>query len=173
MKIENEIKYKIKNTKEIIKIIKSLGFKTKKDMAQKDYYFSPPHKNFKGTKKYYLRLRKDKNKTIFAYHVVISNLKTKEFEVEIDDSAVFLKILELLGFKLDCIVDKKRKIYYKDDIFIMIDVVKNLGVFIEIEYQGVFNKKIKKEFSFLVEKLKLDNKNKIINSGYPDLLFNK
>ena len=173
MKLENEVKYKIKNIKKIKDIIKSLGFKFKNKTQQTDYYFSPPHKSFKVTRKYYLRLRKEENKkSTFGYYIAISNLKTKEFEVEIDNPSVFLDILKLLGFKLDCIVNKKRETYHKNNINIMTDAVKGLGLFIEIEHQGNFTKKIENKFNSLIKGLNLNNENKIINLGYPDLLIN-
>lgn len=174
MKIENEVKYKIENIKKIKKEVQSLSFKFKEKLYQVDYYFSPPYKKFAGTKKYYLRLRKIKNnKGCFAYHIVSNDLKTREWEVKIDNFSEFLNILRFLNFKIDCIVKKRREIYYKNHIEIVVDQVEKLGNFIEIEYLGSFTKKIKEEFNSLIKKLKLDYKNKITNVGYPDLLLIK
>ena len=87
MTIENEIKLKIsKPQPHLMKKILNSGFKLIKETTQIDYYFSPPHKNFAGTKKYYLRLRrKTDGSAIFAYHVVVNNLQTKEREIAIDN----------------------------------------------------------------------------------------
>ena len=169
-KLENEVKYYIKNIANIKKILSSLDFIFIKKIYQEDYYFSPPHKNFAGTKKYYLRLRKSNNKNVFAYHIVHNNLQTKETEVHIKEFNNMLKILKLLNFNIDCIVKKERLVYKKENIEIVLDKIKNLGTFIEIEYCGKFTNKIKKQFNELIFALKLDKKNQVIGVGYPDLL---
>jgi len=173
MQIENEVKYSIKNIDEIKKKIESLGFNFIKKTYQKDYYFSPPHKNFAGTKKYYLRLRNAENKAEFAYHVVKNNLKTKEWSVFVNHFEDLLKILNLLDFKIDCIVGKERLIYKKDNIKIMLDSVKNLGKFIEIECMGQFGKSERKKFGELINLLKLKKTQGVSGMGYPDLLMSK
>jgi len=173
MQIENEVKYNIKNIDEIKKKIESLGFDFIKKTYQEDYYFSPPHKNFAGTKKYYLRLRNTKNKTEFAYHVVKNNLKTKEWAVFVNNLGGLLKILKLLDFKIDCIVRKERLIYKKDNIKIMLDNVKNLGKFIEIECMGQFGKIERKKFGELINLLELKKTQEVFGMGYPDLLMSK
>lgn len=173
MKIENEVKYQIKNVSKIKENLSSLNFSLIENIHQEDYYFSPPHKNFFGTKKYYLRLRRNDSEGIFAYHVVLNNLQTKEWEIKIDDFKTLLTILKLLDFKIDCIIKKDRLIYKKKDIKIMIDKVKELGNFVEIEYCGKLTKEVQKQFAFLVRTLQLKEKNLISGVGYPDLLIKK
>jgi len=173
MKIEIEVKYKIANAENIKKKLSILGFKLYKEIFQEDYYFSPPHKDFSATKTYYLRLRRKNQGAILAYHIVRDNLQTDEWEVKIDNFDIFLKILKFLDFKLDCIVRKNRSIYKKDKINIMIDKVKNLGTFIEIEYNKKFTKKSREVFKFLINNLDLKEKNLIKGVGYPDLLIDK
>lgn len=171
MIIENEVKYQVKNIGRINKNLPLLGFVFIKKISQEDYYFSPPGKNFAGTKKYYLRLRKEKAKARFEYHIVINNLKTKEWGVTVDNFNEMLKILKNLGFKNDCIVKKKRLIYQKNNLEVMIDSVKNLGNFVEIEYCGKMNRKISKELKIIAKLLRLKENTKIKNAGYPDLIF--
>ena len=171
MKIETEIKYKIANIKDIREKISNLGFELVKEIFQEDYYFSPPHKDFARSRIYYLRLRRKNQEGIFAYHVVQDNLQTKEWEVKIDNFNTFLRILNLLDFKVDCIIKKNRSIYKKSNLNIMIDKVKNLGTFIEIEYNGKLTKETRKTFKFLINSLGLEEKNLIKGIGYPDLLM--
>jgi len=173
MKIETELKYRINNLIVIKKKLFKLGFLYIKKIFQEDYYFSPPHKTFARTKKYYLRLRRDNQKGIFAYHIVRDNLQTKEWEVQIDNFDTLLTILKFLDFKIDCVVRKDRLIYKKDNIKIMIDKVKNLGTFIEIEYCHKFTQKAKKEFISFINTLQLKEENLISGVGYPDLLMEK
>jgi predicted adenylyl cyclase CyaB len=175
MQIENEVKYSVKNINSIKEKLVSCKFIFVKKIYQEDYYFSPPHKNFAGTKKYYLRLRRTDGgrKNEFAYHIVLNNLQTKELEVNIDNFENLSKILKLLDFKIDCVVKKERLVYKKNEIEIVLDKIKNLGSFIEIEYCGKFNNKIKKEFEELAILLKLKKTDKITGLGYPDLLMQK
>ena len=171
--IENEVKYKIKNIAETKNKVLAEGFLFEGESYQEDYYFSPFHKSFAGTKKYYLRLRKKNDKCIFAFHTVKNDLQTHELEVVVADFDTFNKILKSLDFKTDCVVKKTRLTYCKDGIKIVIDNVKNLGNFIEIEYCGKFTKEIKNRFFGLIKTLELQDKDIIKGVGYPDLLMDK
>ena len=173
MKIENEVKYKIDSLKKIENNLIKIGFILTKKIAQEDFYFSPPHKKFAGTKKYYLRLRKSNNGCSFSYHVVKNNLQTQEWEVQIDKCSVLLKILEYLNFKIDCIVKKRREIYQKEDISITLDKIEHLGSFIEIECMGHFTERKREQFFSVIRKLNLKKENSISGVGYPDLLMKK
>ena len=173
MKIETEVKYKINNSEKIKKELINLGFSYLKKKYQEDYYYSPPHKSFAGTRKYYLRLRKNSGKSVFAYHVVQDNLQTKEQEVEVDDFDQMNIILKMLDFKIDCIVKKNRSVFSKNDVEVVIDHVEDLGSFIEIEYSGEINKKIIEDMDSLAAALNLKKENLVAGLGYPDLLINK
>lgn len=173
MELENEVKYRIKNITSTKKILSSSGFVFVKKIYQEDHYFSPAHRNFAGTKKYYLRLRQSNKENVFAYHIVQNNLQTKELEVHIDEFNNLFKILKLLDFKIDCVVKKERSIYEKDNIKIVLDKIKNLGTFIEVEYCGKFTNKIEKQFNKTIISLRLKRKDKITGVGYPDLLMQK
>jgi predicted adenylyl cyclase CyaB len=177
MQIENEIKFKItKPDKLMEKKIVDSGFKFKKEVSQDDYYFSPPHKKFAGTKKYYLRLRKKSDgKAVFAYHVVINDLQTKELEIACDNFAALKTILIKLDFKLDCVVKKQRKVFAdeKNNFELVLDRVVGLGYFMEIEYIGKITKTASQKFQNLIDYLGL-KKNQIVSGcGYPDLLMGK
>jgi predicted adenylyl cyclase CyaB len=177
MQIENEVKFKITKPSKLMekKIIK-LGFKFKKEISQDDYYFSPPHKKFAGTKKYYLRLRKKVDGTaIFAYHVVVNNLQTKELELGCDNFINLKTILTKLDFKLDCIVKKHRRVFIdeKNSFELVLDKVAGLGYFIEIEYVGRMTKVTSNKFQELVNHLGLKKSQIVSGCGYPDLLMEK
>ena len=171
MQIENEVKYKISGFSSIKNKLLAIGFKFSKKLSQEDYYFSPPHKNFAGTKKYYLRVRHDNKGESFEYHVVKSNIQTNETGVAIKDHKTIIKILKLLDFKLDCVVAKERLVYTRKHIEVSLDKIKNLGSFIEIEFCGKFNKEIKKEFAEIGDFLQVKETDKVIGVGYPDLLM--
>jgi predicted adenylyl cyclase CyaB len=177
MQIENEVKFKIsKPSKNLENKVLELGFKFKKEVSQEDYYFSPPHKKFAGTKKYYLRLRKKSGgSAILAYHVVINNLQTKELEIGCEGFNDLKSILLKLDFKTDCVVKKHRKVFIdeKNKFELVMDNVVGLGYFVEIEYVGKINKNINNKFKDIFDYLDL-KKNQIVSGcGYPDLLMEK
>jgi len=175
MAVENEVKFQIKGSSldEIKKKILFLGFSFVQKKNQKDYYFSPAHKSFAGTKKYYLRLRQEKKQNEFAYHIVRNNLQTEELEVYVDNGSNFFKILKLLDFRIDCVVKKERLAYRKGRINIMVDKIQGLGTFVEIESIGNFTRDIKERFNELINYFQLKSENKISGVGYPDLLMQK
>jgi predicted adenylyl cyclase CyaB len=176
MKIETELKYQINNPIAIKRKLSNLGFFCIQKIYQEDYYFSPPHKTFAGTRKYYLRLRRNNQnnpKGVFAYHVVRNNLQTKEWEVQVDNFDTLLAILKFLNFKIDCVVKKDRLIYKKGNIKIMIDKVKKLGSFIEIEYCRKSTQRAQKQLISLIKALQLKEENLISGLGYPDLLMER
>lgn len=61
-----------------------------------------------------------------------------EYEVEVDDSINLKKIFKVLGLEEIAYVDKIRRIYkYKDKYEISLDIVKELGYFVEIEIKNI------------------------------------
>lgn len=159
--IELEMKFSVANPKDLEIKILELGFKFIKEKKQLDYYYSPAHKSFAGTRQYYLRVRQqDDGSAIFAFHNVIDNLKTEELEVNISNFVVFLEILKRLDYHLDCLVEKNRQIYRNTNFEITIDQVNDLGVFVELEYIGnkVDDRVIQGYFNELIAGLSLDEK---------------
>lgn len=80
-------------------------------------------------------------------------------------------IIEILGFNEKCKIDKERKIYKKEDIIIVIDKVKELGDFIEIEIQSEPSKENEEKLFNIMNQLNLTKDNIISGIGYPDLFL--
>jgi adenylate cyclase class 2 len=176
MNIELEMKFSIDDPKVFEAKVLSLGFEFIKEKNQSDYYYSPAHKSFVGTKKYYLRVRQQSDgSAVFAFHDVINDLKTEELEVDISDFVIFSEILKKLDCRLDCLVEKNRKIYRNDNFEITIDQVNDLGSFIELEYAGseVGDSLVQQYFNELITKLGLNREDLVAGVGYPDLLMDK
>jgi len=51
------------------------------------------------------------------------------------DGRVMLEFFKALWYDRSTLVDKKRRVYHVDDLEVVIDDVKNLGVFVEVEAQ--------------------------------------
>jgi len=177
MEIENELKFKIEKPDKLMKEkISDFGFVFDKEISQDDYYFSPPHKKFAGTKKYYLRLRRRNDGTaVFAYHVVINDMQTEELELNCDNFINLKAILTKLDFKLDCVVKKSRQVFVDENnnLKLVLDRVEDLGYFLEIEYMGEMTKETSSIFEKLINHLSLKKNEIVLGSGCPDLLMEK
>lgn len=166
-KIESEIKVSIKNITSVREMLGKIKAKPIGKTAQKDVYFSPPHMNFAGTLKYYLRIRSGRKNSI-DYHIVHDDINTEEHEVKIEDPQEMEKIMLMLGFKIDCVVEKIRKEYTIKGFIIAIDQVKNLGNFVEVES---VNKSSYKKLLEVAERLGIKESDIVSGKGYPDMIM--
>ena len=168
--MELEMKFKVeRNYKPILEL---QGFKKLKEKHQVDTYFI--NGDILEGKKTWLRLREDKIKNSFScdLHRLNSSFSTEETEValsSVDDINKMKKIIEFLGYSVQCIVDKERQIYVKDDIEIALDTVQGLGNFLEIEINGEENIENLTRLKSTAKRLGLPL-SKQIKNGYPNLL---
>ena len=117
-----------------------------KDSFQSDEYFTPIHRNFLNP--YYpfewLSIRERNNKVILNYkHWYPENQEKSthcdEYEVELSSYDNISRIFEALNIKSLCKVIKKREIFnYNDEFEVSLDIVEELGWFIEIEVKKDF-----------------------------------
>lgn len=163
MNIEIEKKYKISDYEETKAKVEKLGAKTISLKTTNDRYFEVPQEVAR-TK--YLRIRFDKGEDsgTLSYHEVIDDLQTKEWEISVDQADVAQQILEKLGFQPEVDVYKEREKFQLEDSEIVLDKVKNLGNFIEIEAPNL------ETLEKIAHNLGLEEKNIITDAGYPDLI---
>lgn len=159
--IEIEYKYRIDDPDKMIDKIIGLGAKFEKQSRAVDTYFLVPD-NIEGRK--YLRVREGDGKSILAYHYVVANDLTKEWEIEVSDAKIAREVLVNIGHSLDVVVDKSRKKYYLYNSEIVVDIVARLGNFVEIE------SKTKEELLEIEKKLGFIESDRIIDCGYPDMI---
>jgi len=179
---EIEIKVKVDDTKILEEFLKNKG-EFKFENKQVDQYFVPTHRDFTQVSpiKEWLRLRVEDDKNTInyknwhyqddgkAYHC-------DEYEIIVDSAEKAQNILKALDFKELVIVDKIRKVYTYNDFEISIDIVKDLGSFVEVEYIGEekisdIKQKSKEMVSFL-EQHGCENIERDFE-GYPYLLLKK
>jgi adenylate cyclase class 2 len=153
-----------------------------KKSKQIDEYFTPAHRDFVEPKFPFewLSIRKRGNKIILNYkHYYPENVEVTthcdEFETEIKDPEQLEKIFSVLDFKKLVTVEKERETYICNDEFeIVLDKVKDLGFFIEIEaikdFGSIENTR-EKLFEF-AKNLGIDV-SKTDKRGYPYLLMKK
>jgi predicted adenylyl cyclase CyaB len=138
---EVEILVKLDETKEnaLAKLQKYKFIGTKKVLDV--YYYDPKRKNLKqdssGGLKECFRLRKKGDKSFVAYKIDFFEGKkwthSDEHETEIANFEVFEKIVSHLGLKELVRVDNEKQIFETANFEIVLEDVKNLGLFLEVE----------------------------------------
>ncbi|MDE6142073.1 MAG: class IV adenylate cyclase [Bacilli bacterium] len=178
--IEIERKYRI--NKEIFDKIQKY-FDDKKIVGkvekQNDVYFSPSHFPFFGGNidNEALRIRILDNKNIlsykkFYYATEDAPAHSDEHEIEIDDIDKMKLILKDLRINEAFTLKKERTIYLYDGIEVSLDIVENLGYFVELEIKNQDDiGYASKVMQILIESFSIteDMRN---YEGYSYLLFN-
>lgn len=153
-----------------------------KRTRQSDEYFTPSHRNFVEPRFPFewFSIRKRGEKVILSYkHWYPENTETTthcdEFETEIRDAEQLKKIFSALGFKELVTVEKDRETYtYNDELEISLDIVKELGYFIEIEATKDFGSvEAAREKLFEFAKNLGTDISKEEKRGYPYMLMKK
>ena len=147
------------------------GLKYKKDAHQRDNYYIVDYP-------YYLRLREDvKNgKYSLDFHENIKGVGAKETEISLNSLEDLRKmeyILQKLNLVVKCVVDKKRKVYVKEDFEVVFDEVDNLGRFVEVELEAENTKDNLDRLNKFAAELGLKEENKATKGGYPELCMRK
>lgn len=164
-----------------LKKFNSKGIHLVKDI----YFYHPNNKKLKVNKESYpkdwLRIRAKNNKYFLTYKIdhLTKNNKwshSDEFETEIKNKEVLLEILKKLGFKKLIEINNKKHIFLTKDFEIVLEEVKNLGLFLEVEKLNVPESanisKIRKEILNLINSLNLKI-SKELHLGKPELMLKK
>ena len=180
-----EVEIKIKTEKFIFDRIKKklpeFG-KIIKSIKQIDEYYVPYHRDFFAKKPCpdeWLRIRINPDGSVFEYDKSFDAEDGQqdyadEYETEVSNPDELRKILEFLDFKKVVTVNKQREYWDCENFEISLDIVKNLGYFIEVEAKGNFeNTKKAREMcaNFLIKLGIKDYQKKQIKTGYPVLLL--
>lgn len=172
--MELELKYRADKDYEDLLLDK--GFKYQKSAHQKDIYYLSGETI--GEYPIYLRLREDiiNSKYSFDFHEYIKESVTKETEVELSsirDIAKFMYILDGLGYKEKCTINKKRKVFAKDEFKVITDFVESLGHFVEVELEAENTEENLSKLKTFAQKLGLKDEDIVIGMGYPELFLEK
>ena len=146
--IEIEIRFSLdeKTFSELEEKLKKTAKFVKKS-HQKDDYFTPAHRNFIDSSSPFewLRIRIKDDKAMLNYKHwyypdgVDSGTHCDEFKTQVENPEQLNKIFSALNFKKLVTVEKDREIYvYNNQFEISLDLVENLGYFIEIESKKDF-----------------------------------
>jgi len=141
--------------------------------TQSDVYYNAPNRDFKTTDEA-LRIRVSNGHAEVTYKGPKIDAETKarmEINVKIDDYQKFSNILQILNFKRIKSVDKIRREYECEGLNVMIDEVKDLGKFLEVEVLVESNFETAKERVFsLLNRIGFD-KEKLTRESYLELLL--
>lgn len=159
MNIELEKKYKIHDYNLAKQELGALGAQFVGESRDVDVYFQVPQ-DVPNTR--YLRVRTRGDKSTLAFHQVVDDLETKEWETDVSDGKMTQDIIAKLGFEVDVVVDKTRQRYSLDDSEMALDHIDKLGYFLEIESPT------EEQLDGIAAKLTLGER--ITGKGYPDLL---
>jgi predicted adenylyl cyclase CyaB len=170
---EVELKFRIKDEKEIKKKLHKMGFKRKRRETHIDI---PLSQVYNQLIKSWVRIRyfpssKKLKITVKEKPELINRLDIIRDEVEFsvnENMETIKKFFKLLGYIPMGVVEKSRELFTKDNVYVVIDKVKGLGIFLEIEVKDKDEKNAMKK---LIKYKKLFNlkDSDIVNQGYFDL----
>lgn len=148
-----------------------------------EYYYDPKRDELKPDSNnnlmHCLRLREKNNKYSITYKDDVFDgskwLYSNEYETEFQDLDVLKTIFEKLGLKKFITIDNKKESYTYDDYEIVIEDVKDLGLFMEVEYctkEDIDVKEKKREIQSFINSLNL-NVSEELNMGKPEMYMKK
>lgn len=179
---EVEILVKVNNNKQIVlNKLKNFNFAGKKKVL--DIYFYDEKRDSLKAKEGRLtecfRLRKKQKINYLTYKVDKFDkngkwLYSEEEETEIKDFDIAIKIISNLGLKPLAEIDNIKYTYYTKEYEIVLEEVKNLGLFLEVERLKVEDKEnivdVKKEIFNFIQSLDI-KVGEELNSGKPELML--
>ena len=177
---EVEVKARLKNKQALKVTLEKLGCTFSEELHQIDDIFTPKSESFpppKGAP--VLRIRNQNGKHILTLKINQSSRQDCiEHETIFDSVDQMEAIIELMGFKKDVTVEKRRiKTMYKD-VEIVLDTVEQLGDFVEAEKivtesDQEIRKHIQEELMELLIELGIERSDQVIDGKYDIMLEEK
>jgi predicted adenylyl cyclase CyaB len=163
-----EIKAKTNNTNKIKKILAELKADYKGEDHQIDTYFKCNNGR--------LKLRSGNIENSLIFYDRNDNVYPKKSEIILEklEKDNKLKTILAAGIGIKVEVDKRRNIYFIDNVKFHVDDVKNLGSFVEIEaidqIGNIGETKLHEQCMHYIELLEI-SKSDFINKSYSDMLL--
>ncbi len=173
--MEIEIKAKVNNFTGIKNNLKKIKAKYEGKKSQVDYYYSLYKRPIGKPKGDVFRLRYDriKKEARIEFHKPKNAYAAEEIELPVGDFNTAKKLLKAMKARQEFKVDKERLIYKKGRVNILLDKVKYLGKFIEVEIEGKYSKKNIKIVYDLLDTLGVDRKDIILHDHYHGMILKK
>lgn len=177
---EVEVKAHLRDRATLIKKLESFGCKFSAELHQIDHIFNREGEVFPPPlTSPVLRVRKENDRYLFTLKISQSGRQDSlERELEIKDGEMMIQILKLLKWQETVLVDKKRIKTKLNDIEIVLDDVKDLGEFIEVEKivkneNHADRKKIQDELCDFLETIGISKADLLVNHKYDIMLEEK
>ena len=166
----------------IMNIFKRFDYEGTKHVID-EYYYDPLRDNLKPDKNnqlnHCLRLRTCNDTFSITYKDDVFNgnkwLYSNEYETEVNDVMVIREIFSKLGLVKFIEIDNTKEAYKYNDYEIVLENVKDLGIFMEVEYctnDDVDVKDIKKDIQTFIDNLDI-NVSEELNMGKPEMYMKK
>lgn len=178
---EIEILVNVLDSKEkVLKILSNFKYNGIKKVLD-IYLYDPKTNKFHFKNKECLRIRKKDSKNFLAYKKdnYDSNgnwIYSDEHETEINDFEIVMKIMEQFGLKELIKIDNEKHTFVTDKYEIVLEDVRDLGLFLEIERLEVKDNEdvneVKKEIQEFIYRLGI-KVSKELNLGKPELMLKK
>lgn len=170
------------STEEVKEKFKQFDYKGLKRTID-EYYYDPKRDDLKPDKNnqlnHCLRLRtKNDDYSITYKDDVFENgkwLYSNEYETKFENIDILREIFNKLGLIKFIEIDNEKETYIYNDYEIVIENVKDLGLFMEVEYctnDDVDVKQIKEQIQSFIDNLGL-NVSKELNMGKPEMYMKK
>lgn len=170
------------NIEDIKKKLEKFTYKGLKNTID-EYYYDPKRSTLKpdvkGELSHCLRLRSKNNDYSITYKDDIFEngkwLYSDEYETKVESITMMKEIFKKLGLVKFIEIDNKKETYTYNDYEIVIEDVKDLGIFMEVEYctnEDVDIKEIKEEIQSFINDLNL-NVSEELNMGKPEMYMKK
>ena len=175
MNLEIEIKAKIRDFSKIRKQLLEVGAKKTGTVHQIDTYYliSPKYRFKSGEPRLRIRENKTANKFFWEYHQPTDMFGAKEYETEIDDPKMAKLILKKLGYEAEAVIDKVREEYKFKSLNIVLDKVKGLGQFMEVEIMDYNRKEGLNRIYGFYNKIGISKEDLIPEKRYLDMIWGK
>ena len=174
-----EVYADIDSIKKALKKYEYIGLKHTLD----EYYYDPKRNTLKPDKNnqlsHCLRLRKKNDECSITYKDdVFKNgkwLYSNEYETKVESIEMIREIFTKLGLKKFIEIDNNKEIYRTEKYEIALENVKDLGIFLEVEYctdADVNVDEIKNEIQQFIDNLNI-KVSKELNMGKPEMYMRK
>lgn len=176
MKLEIEVKAKIRDFETLKKKLKEIGCILSEPIIQDDYIYNKKgidiRKGYDGSP--ILRIREQDEKILFTLKKNRNNeLDCIEKEIEVSNRDILNDIIELLDYECTVEVHKTRIKGMYNDYEICLDEVDELGSYIEVEKMSDEDgEKIQKELFDFLQTLGISKEDRVFK-GYDTLMWLK
>jgi predicted adenylyl cyclase CyaB len=175
MQTEVEIKARIASLLKIRKELVKIGARRKGSKRIVDIYYTPAkgEKYYGKNSRLKFRIRYDggSNKGSLEVHKISSVYEAAEYELPITDVRLVQQMLSELRFIKCVVVDKVREDYKYGRLNIVLDKVKGLGEYMEVEMMNTESKKALIAIKEFYKKIGVSEKDLIIGSSNVEMMM--